>query len=251
MPFFSVRSRVRVSLLISVLVIVAVVALWMAPRWLVPHLTARFPGCLYSVETTAPAVALTIDDGPDSLTTPGLLQELRDHGAHATFFLISGNVARGDSTVSAMIEEGHEIGNHLTRDQSSISLAPAAFDSALVGAGRTLSRFGPVRWARPGGGRYDQRMIATMQRRGYQCALGSVYPYDAEIPSSRFSSTFVLAHVRPGAIIVLHDRGGRGRRTAAALHRLLPELRRRGLRVLTLSELTALASPRRRRLLVD
>jgi peptidoglycan/xylan/chitin deacetylase (PgdA/CDA1 family) len=143
-----------------------------------------------------------------------------------------------------MIEEGHEIGNHLTRDQPSINLAPAAFDSALVGAGQSLSRFGPVRWARPGGGRYDQRMVATMQQRWYQCALGSVYPYDAEIPSSRFSSTFVLAHVRPGAIIVLHDRAARGRRTTAALHRLLPELRRRGLHVLTLSELTALASPR-------
>ena len=220
------------------------VALWMAPRWLVPRLALRFPGCLYAVETTARAVALTIDDGPDPSTTPDLLRELRDHGAHATFFLISGNVGNADSTVAAMITAGHEIGNHLTRDQSSINLAPAVFDSALVSAGRILSRFGPVRWARPGGGRYNRRMVATMERRGYQCALGSVYPYDAEIPSSRFSSAFVLSHVRPGAIIVLHDGGARGRRTAAALHRVLPELRRRGLRVLTLSELTALASPR-------
>jgi peptidoglycan/xylan/chitin deacetylase (PgdA/CDA1 family) len=89
-------------------------------------------------------------------------------------------------------------------------------------------------------------MITTMERRGYQCALGSLYPYDAEIPSSHFSSAFVLAHVRPGAIIVLHDGGARGRRTIAALRRLLPALRRRGLRVVTLSELTALAPPRPR-----
>ena len=230
--------------LVSLLVILSAVALWMAPRWLVPHLAERFPGCLYAVATTAQAVALTIDDGPDPSTTPDLLRELRDHGAHATFFLISGNVTRGDSSVAAMIAGGHEIGNHLTRDQSSIDLAPAAFDSAIVAAGRTLSRFGPVRWARPGGGRYNRRMVATMQRRGYQCALGSVYPYDAEIPSSRLSSAFVLAHARPGAIIVLHDGGARGRRTAAALGRLLPELRRRGLRVVTLSELTALGVPR-------
>jgi peptidoglycan-N-acetylglucosamine deacetylase len=243
---FSARSRRYVALLVSVLVIISAVALWMAPRWLVPHLTARFPGCLYAVENTASAVALTIDDGPDSSTTPELLRELWDHGAHATFFLISGNVATGDSIVVAMIEEGHEIANHLTRDESSIRLPPAAFDSAIVTAGRTLSRFGPVRWARPGGGRYDQRMVTTMERRGYQCALGSVYPYDAEIPSSRFSSAFVLAHVRPGAIIVLHDGGARGRRTTAALHRVLPELRRRGLRVVTLSELVTPASSRPR-----
>jgi peptidoglycan-N-acetylglucosamine deacetylase len=234
---FSARSRRYAALLVSVLVIISAVALSMAPRWLVPHLAARFPGCLYAVETAVQAVALTIDDGPDSLTTPDLLRELRNHGAHATFFLISGNVADGDSTVAAMIAAGHEIGNHLTRDQASISLAPAGFDSAVVSAGRTLSRFGPVRWARPGGGRYNRRMVATMERLGYQCALGSLYPYDAEIASSRFSSAFVLAHVRPGAIIVLHDGGARGRRTTAVLHRLLPELRRRGLRVVTLSEL--------------
>jgi peptidoglycan/xylan/chitin deacetylase (PgdA/CDA1 family) len=141
-----------------------------------------------------------------------------------------------------MVEEGHEIGNHFTRDEPGIGLSPSAFDSALVSAGRALSAFGPVRWARPGGGRYNQRMVATMQRRGYQCALGSVYPYDAELSSSRFSSAFVLAHARPGAIIVLHDGGGRGRRTIAVLNRVLPDLARRGLRVVTLSELTATAA---------
>ena len=232
----------RVAILGSLLVVILLIALWTAPRSLVPRLAVRFPGCLYSVPTTAPAVALTIDDSPDSGTTPDMLRVLRDHGAHATFFLISGNVAHNDSTVAAIIAEGHEIGNHLTRDQPSIGLSPSAFDSAIVSAGRTLSRFGTVRWARPGGGRYNRRMIATMERRGYRCALGSVYPYDAELPSSRFSSAFVLAHARPGAIIVLHDGGARGRRTLATLHRVLPELRRRGLRVMTLSELNALAS---------
>lgn len=240
---FSGRAWRLFAMLVTVLVVASLAALWMAPRWLVPHLPTRFPGCLYSVETSAPVVALTIDDGPDSTTTPALLRELRDHDAHATFFLISGNVAGNDSIVTAIIDEGHEIGNHLTRDQPSIDLSPATFDSALVDAGRTLSRFAPVRWARPGGGRYDRQMVMTMRRRGYACALGSVYPYDAELPSSRLSSTFVLAHARPGAIIVLHDGDARGRRTATALHRVLPELRRRGIRVVTLSELTVSKEP--------
>lgn len=245
MAVFSGRARRYFAFLIGALAIALLVALWTAPRWLVSHLATRFPGCLYAIETTAPIVALTIDDGPDSLTTPDLLRELRDHDAQATFFLISGNVAGNDSTVAAIIEDGHEIGNHLTRDQPSIALTPVEFDSAIVSAGRALSRFGPVRWARPGGGRYNQRMVATMRRRGYQCALGSVYPYDAEIPSSRLSSAFVLAHARPGAIIVLHDGGDRGRRTTVTLQRVLPELRRRGLRVVTLSEMADLAQQHR------
>lgn len=234
------------ALFVLLILVVGAITLWMAPRWLVPHVANRSPGCLYEVETNAPAVALTIDDGPDSATTPDLLWELREHGAHATFFLISSHVAGADSLVEAMVAQGHEIGNHLTRDEPSIGLAPEAFDSALTEAGTTLSRFAALRWARPGGGRYTREMVATMERRGYRCALGSVYPYDAAVPSSRFSSAFLLAHARPGAIIVLHDRGGRGRRTVDALHRVLPVLQRRGLRVLTLSELAALASGRGR-----
>ena len=241
---FSARARRLIFILVGVAAICFVAALLTAPRWIASILPDWFPGCLYAVETGAPVVALTIDDGPDSSTTLELLRVLERNAAHATFFLISGNVPGNDSVVQAMVEQGHEIGNHFTRDEPSIGLSPAAFDSALVSAGRTLSAFGPVRWGRPGGGRYDQRMVATMQRRGYQCALGSLYPYDAELSSSRLSSTFVLAHARPGAIIVLHDGGDRGRRTIAVLNRVLPELARRGLRVVTLSELTATASPR-------
>jgi peptidoglycan/xylan/chitin deacetylase (PgdA/CDA1 family) len=226
-------------LFLSATTSVVMIALWTAPRWLVPRLADRFPGCLYTVATTARAIALTIDDGPDASTTPQLLRTLREHNARATFFLISGNVMQNDSLIAAIVNEGHEIGNHLTRDEPSIGLSARAFDSALTTAGRTLSRFGSVRWARPGGGRYDQRMVTTMQQRGYRCALGSVYPYDAEIPSARFSSAFVLAHARPGAIVVLHDGGTRGRRTATTLRRVLPELRRRGFDVVALSELAA------------
>jgi peptidoglycan/xylan/chitin deacetylase (PgdA/CDA1 family) len=47
----------------------------------------------------------------------------------------------------------------------------------------------------------------------------------------------VLRGVQSGSIIVLHDRGARGERTIAGLGAILPELKRRGFRVVTLSEL--------------
>lgn len=212
------------------------IVLWTAPRSIVPWLADRAPGCLYSANSSEPRVALTIDDGPDTATTAALLHVLRTHRARATFFLISGHITN-DSLVAAIVAQGHEIGNHLTRDEPSIRLSETAFDTSLARAGRRLSAFAPVRWARPGGGRYNRSMISTMRRQGYTCALGSVYPYDAEIPSTRFSSAFILAHVSPGAIIVLHDGGRRGHRTRATLERVLPELRQRGFQVVTLSEL--------------
>jgi peptidoglycan/xylan/chitin deacetylase (PgdA/CDA1 family) len=82
-------------------------------------------------------------------------------------------------------------------------------------------------------------MLDVMRRHGYNCALGSVYPFDAAIPSSGIAARFVLRHARPGAVVILHDGGPRGERTARTLRTVLPELRRRGYRVVSLSELVA------------
>ena len=218
-------------------------ALWTAPRWLVPVVAARAPGCLYDVRTRERVVALTLDDGPDAAHTPALLGVLRAHDARATFFLISGRVRGQEPLVRAVVAGGHEIGNHLTRDEPSARLTPAAFEAALGEAGAVLGRFAPVRWFRPGSGWYTRAMLATAARLGYRCALGSVYPYDPQLPSTRFAAAYILANVRPGAVVVLHEGGARGRRTVETLGRVLPALRARGYRVVTLTELAAARSP--------
>jgi len=215
-------------------------ALWTAPRWLVPRIAARSPRCLYEVPTPEPVVALTIDDGPDPAHTRDILDVLRAHGARATFFLISSKVPGNEALVAAIVAEGHELGNHLTRDEPSVRLPPDAFAAAIREAGSVLGRFGPVRWLRPASGWYDDTMLDTIEREGYRCALGSVYPYDAHQSSVRLSAAYVSSNVRPGAVIVLHDGPDRGRRTAEVLLRALPVLRTRGYHVVTLTELAAL-----------
>ena len=212
-------------------------ALWSAPEWLINQLARWYPGCLYRVRTQAPVVALTIDDGPDPISTPVILAELRRQGARATFFLITERITGQERLVRTMTAEGHELGNHFTRDRASIRLSPGAFEADLLLAHRVLAPYGAVKWARPGSGWYSRAMVGIMRRHGYRCALGSVYPLDAAIPSAGFAARYILRHTRPGSVIVLHDGGGRGVRTAKVLSEVLPELRRLGYRVVSLSEL--------------
>jgi peptidoglycan/xylan/chitin deacetylase (PgdA/CDA1 family) len=212
---------------------------WTAPGWLVDRLAGWYPGCLYRVPTASQLVALTIDDGPDPSTTPLILAELRRQGARATFFLIAERLEGQEELVHRLVAEGHEIGNHFTRDRPSIRLSPRAFESDLLQAHRALTTFGPVQWARPGSGWYSRAMLEVMRRHGYGCALGSVYPFDAAIPSASLAVRFVLWHARSGDVVVLHDGGARGERTVKALRAILPALRRRGYRVVSLSELVA------------
>src|SRR5687767_11193226 len=161
------------------LVLAAGAALWTAPDWLIDQLVRRHPGCLYRVPTQTPLVALTIDDGPDPSSTPLILAELRRQQARATFFLITERVSGQEELVRTVASEGHELGNHFTRDRMSIRLSPGSFEADLLRAHQMLAPYGPVQWARPGSGWYSQTMMDIMRRHGYRCALGSVYPFDA------------------------------------------------------------------------
>jgi peptidoglycan/xylan/chitin deacetylase (PgdA/CDA1 family) len=203
----------------------------------------RDPRVLYSVAIEAPLVALTIDDGPDPVTTPRILEVLEAHGARATFFILGDRVEGNEAIVDAIHEAGHEIGNHHRRDVPSIDLPPDRFVADLEESHRVLSRWSAPRWFRPGSGWYQDWMLDILDEQGYRAALGSIYPLDAQIPWSGFASWLIRWRARPGAIVILHDRGARGERTARTLERVLPELATRGYRVVTLSELVAAAEP--------
>jgi peptidoglycan/xylan/chitin deacetylase (PgdA/CDA1 family) len=206
----------------------------------VKRLARSNPQVLYRVDTRSNAVALTIDDGPDPVTTARILDVLQRNGARATFFLIGSRVPGNEELLRRMLREKHELGNHMMRDEPSIELSPEEFDRQLLDSHELLSGFAPIRWFRPGSGRFDARMLAALERYGYACALGSAYPFDPQIRWSWFSRQFIVSNARPGGVIILHDWGSKGRRTVKTLSALLPALAKRGFRVVTLTELLAL-----------
>ncbi|KAF6843504.1 30.6 kDa protein in fumA 3'region [Colletotrichum musicola] len=87
---------------------------------------------------------------------------------------------------------------------------------------------------RPGSGFFSNKMRILVDKLGYRMVLGSVYPHDAQISSWRLNANHILSMARPGAIIICHDRRSW---TIPMLRKVLPELRRRGYRILNLTEL--------------
>ena len=203
----------------------------------------RDPRVLYAVQTEEPVVALTIDDGPDPHSTPRILAVLEAHEASATFFVTTGNVPGNEGVLDAIVAGGHELGNHHVRDVPSIGLSHDDFERGLVEAHELLSAWTAPRWFRPASGWYHDWMLDILDAHDYRAALGSVYPLDAQIPSVRLSSWWIVRRAGPGSIIILHDGGGRGRRTAQVLERTLPHLLGAGLAVVSLSELVQRGVP--------
>jgi peptidoglycan-N-acetylglucosamine deacetylase len=225
----------------GVLLTIAGAMVWTAPDWLLDIIAQQYPGCLYRVPTRERILALTLDDGPDSQSTPVILDELRKHGARATFFLISARMREQEPLVRSIVAEGHELGNHFSHERASIRLNKEEFERDLLHTHNVLTRFTQPVWARPASGWYTHAMVDVMTRHGYRCALGSVYPFDAAIPSVSWATHYILRNARPGAIVVLHDGRDRGQRTARVLARVLPTLRMRGYRVVPLSDLLSTA----------
>jgi peptidoglycan/xylan/chitin deacetylase (PgdA/CDA1 family) len=203
-------------------------------------LSGHDPRVFYSARTEERVIALTIDDAPDPDTTPALLQLLAENETKATFFVIANQIPGNELLLLDLVAAGHEVGNHMAHDRRSVRLSPETFERQLLNTRRMLEPFGGERWFRPGAGYYDDAMLDLLERHGYRCALGSVYPVDPQIPWSRFASRWILWRSKPGAVIILHDRGKRGKRTLKTLGRVLPKLREEGYRFVTLSELESL-----------
>ncbi len=233
-------------LIISFLLILSI--LFYQPRWFLKIIIKVAPDVYYFAETTDKIVAITIDDGPHKITTQKILETLAENDASATFFLIGERIEKNEAIVKSMIKNGHEIGHHMVKDEKSIFLSREKFEEEFLAADDALNQFlldksSKINWFRPGGGWYNSQMLETVKKYNYQTALGSIFPYDTHIPSSEFASYHILSNLRPGAIIVLHDsaRDGKsgdwGERTNMTLKKILPEIKKRGYRTVTLSEM--------------
>jgi peptidoglycan-N-acetylglucosamine deacetylase len=215
------------------------VAALLRPGPVVRWLSRRFPDVLFQQANAGPLVALTFDDSPHATSTPRILDVLAAHDARATFFMIGEYVAGNEEIVRRLIAGGHEVGNHMLSDAPSARLPAAEFERQLLQTHEILAPFGPVRWFRPGHTRFNRRMLDQIHCHGYRCAMASTYAYEFLPISAPYAAQHILLNIRPGGVIILHDGPADQERTVAALERILPALRRRGYRVVTLSELAA------------
>lgn len=242
------RRRARRSRLFTMLarlsimciVIATLYMIYKPPGFLIRYFQRRWPDVLWQVNTSSKTIALTIDDAPSEYTDE-IMEILKANDATATFFIIGSQVPGREETLQDLVRNGNELGNHAMHDEPSRSLADATLVEqiqtveeeldaayAAVGAGEA------PRFFRPGSGFFSTKMREMLGRLGYRLVLGSIYPHDPQIPYWRVNARHVLSMLKPGGIVICHDRRGY---TVPMLRKVLPEMRRRGYRIVTVSEL--------------
>ena len=185
-------------------------------------------------------VALSFDDGPWPKYTRDVLKVLRHHHVHATFFMIGENVERWPGIARDVVEAGMAIGNHSwdhVEDPPFAEIHSHRLRTELADTDEALERLGvkhPYLF-RPPGGSFDDEVVQEARRQGLRVVNWNVDPQDwRSSRSARQIAHAVLARVRPGSIVDLHDGGGNQKATVRALPLIINGIRRMGLKLVAI-----------------
>ncbi len=204
-----------------------------------------------SLRPPARTIALTFDDGPDPRWTPQVLDVLRRHGAHGTFFVVGAHAAEHPDLVRRALREGNEVGSHTYTHIDMASSPPWRIrfeldltQRALAGAAGVNTRLLRMPYSSVPGGLTAAEYQAAREagREGYVVVLADRDTEDWRRPGvARIVRAATPTH-GTGAVVMMHDAGGNRAQTVQALDTLLTRLSAKGYRFTTLSE--ALGLPR-------
>ena len=209
-----------------------------------------FGGVVDGSRIVRPVVALTFDDGPSPDTTPRILETLRREGVHATFFVLGRHAEQYPELVEQIVRDGHELGNHGYDHRILAFAGPAEVHRQLHRTEQVISRAGgpPTRVFRAPHGFRSPFVSSTARRLGYLTCAWSAGVFDTAKPGASVIVDRSARALKPGAVLLLHDADGWGdddrSQTAEALPAIIDEARRRGLRMVTMSEIAALGPPK-------
>lgn len=193
------------------------------------------------VDTDMPVVALTFDDGPTAGHTEEVLDILEQHDVRATFFVTGAEVEENPDETQAIVEAGHELGNHshshprmVFRRYATIRDEVERTDAAI----RATGYGGPLHFRPP----YAKKLFGLpwyLSATGRKTIMWDVEPESwPEVAAD--VETFVahvLRETRAGSIILMHVMYDSRDVSRRALPGIIEGLRERGFGFVTVSEL--------------
>jgi nucleoside-diphosphate-sugar epimerase/peptidoglycan/xylan/chitin deacetylase (PgdA/CDA1 family) len=183
-----------------------------------------------------PQIAITVDDGPDPVHTPRMLDIFRDHAVKATFFVLGSAAEQYPQLVLRMKKEGHDVGSHSYSH-------PYFHRLSWSGAIREI---GMTRWVldhilgekcrlfRPPHGKLSLRSLIPAWAAGQQVVMWNVDLKDYRASTGDVEAQLDRTSLSSGDIILYH---GINQAALTALPRLIKAARENGREAVTISQL--------------
>lgn len=203
-----IKLLLLLLLILLFLAILIAYLIYKPPKPIMDWFQRKYPDVIFHhpLPASQRVVALTIDDAP-SPSTNQMLDLLKTHNAKATFFIIGNQISGREDIIKRIHAEGHELGNHGWADEPAYKLPLPELERQIHEMEALLpENLDGRKWFRPGWGWFSKEMVNLLKGLGYRMALASVYPHDAQIPHPKINAAHVLSMVKPGGIILMHDR---------------------------------------------
>jgi len=203
---------------------------------------------LHFVPVAEKLVALSFDDGPSDPCTRQLLDVLAKEQVHATFMIIGANAEKHPDILKDLVAAGHAIGSHSYSHPRFDQSTPAIIREEITKNAAVLEKLTgkkPV-LMRPPYGLYGPQYFEICRDTGHIVTGWSASASDWNPHTPEEIAGALLDQLAPGAIFLLHDGketndGPHRVASVQAVARLIPRVKARGYRFVTIPELQAAA----------
>ena len=194
-------------------------------------------------------VALTFDDGPGAMTEE-VLDVLKRYNVRATFFMEASQIDIRPAIAKKVLDAGQEIGTHT---YSHPNFWVYKKDDKADVLRRELDK-----------AEKSMEKVLKMKPELLRMPYGFVRPWVREVAKEKnykiISWTFgcdwrkmtkdelvaqYLKHLTPGAIFLMHDGGGKHKKTAEALPEIIEAIQKKGYKIVTVSEMFGFEKPQK------
>ena len=194
---------------------------------------------IYSVQTEEKKIAIGINCAWDDSDIPAMLSCLAEQKINATFFLLGEWAEKYPVSAATIAKSGQEIGSHSYSHRDLDGLSQSEILNEISQSQQSIQKAcgqTPILF-RPPSGSYNDTVIDCIHQSGCIPIQWSIDTLDWKTKNAQNTINVVLSSVKDGDIILMHDLYGTYADAAVVL---IPELKKRGYQLVTVSEMASL-----------
>ncbi len=193
---------------------------------------------VYCVETDEKKIALSFDAAWGNEDTATILEILKKHNVHVTFFMTGGWVESYPEDVKAILAAGHDLGNHSENHKNMSQLSDEQCQDELMQVHNKVKELTgyDMFLFRPPYGDYDNHVITNAKACNYYTIQWDVDSLDWKDygVDSIIKTVTQHKHLGNGSIILCHNGA---KYTAQALDAMITNLKEQGYEIVPVSQL--------------